>query len=136
MIQKVKSAIWTPLELKDGERYTDAKPMLSSIRRNLQQQHLRYLIAIADTEPGSLVSPDLHSMVRFTLRELSEQIGATLSKAKGDPSMLDFGSKAHLTECKSQIDRILSAPYVKLSRSGSVSGIYMQQQQQQQQQQN
>jgi hypothetical protein len=115
MIQKVRNAIWAPLDLADGQRYTETKPMLSSIRRNLQQQHLKYLIAIADSEPGNLVSPDLHSMVRFTLRELSEQIGNTLNKAKGDPSILDFGSRAHLTECKSRIDRILNAPYVKVS---------------------
>jgi hypothetical protein len=51
------------------------------------------------------MSKDLHAMVTLALQELSGKIGHALEGNK-----LDFASRAHLTECKSRIDRILSAP--------------------------
>jgi len=63
-----------------------------------------------------LVSIDLQNMVRYALRDLGDQIGKTLDSAKENNggSKIDFASRAHLTECKSQIDRVLNAPDIKL----------------------
>lgn len=114
LITKVRDAIWTGLNVPDNATFSDAKPLLTSIRRNLQRQHLQYLLAIADSESSSLVSPDIQSMTRFALRELAEQINGALTKARTEGgSRLDFATRAHLTECKAQIDRVLNAPYVK-----------------------
>jgi hypothetical protein len=116
LISSVRNIIWNNLTIPDDSKYTDAKPMLSSIRRNLQKQHLQYLLAMADTPSTTLISPDLQSMVRFALRELSVQIGGVLEKARSgaNGSRLDFASRAHLTECRSQIDRILNAPHIRV----------------------
>jgi hypothetical protein len=119
LITKVRDAIWTGLNIPDNATFTDAKPLLTSIRRNLQRQHLQYLLAIADAEPGALVSPDLQSTSRFALRELSDQINTALTQSRTaeNASRLDFASRAHLTECKSQIDRVLNAPHLKMPPS-------------------
>jgi hypothetical protein len=99
--------------------------MLSSIRRNLQKQHLQYMLASVDAPSGALTSPDLQSMVAFSMRELSDQICGVLEKTKsangnggatnGGPK-LDFATRAHLSECKSKIDRVLSAPHMPAAR--------------------
>ncbi len=110
-----RQIVWGDLDLPSGSQFTDAKPMLSSVRRNLQRQHLQYLLATVDSTPGALVSPDLQSMVAFSLRELSDQMGMVLDKARtANNGKLAFATKAHLTECKSKIDRVLNAPHIKM----------------------
>ena len=53
--------------------------------------------------PGQLVSPDLQSMVAFSLRELSDQMGVVLDKAKtANNGKLDFATKAHLQRVQEQ----------------------------------
>ena len=116
LLTSVRNIVWCNLTVAEDAAFTDSKPMMSSIRRNLQRQHLQYLLAIVDSEPGALVSADLQSMVRYTLRDLNQQIGKVLEKAKSadNGSKLDVGTRAHLTEAKSQIDRVLDAPYIKM----------------------
>jgi hypothetical protein len=117
LITKLRDEIWTLPE--DGEKFSDDKPAISSVRRNLQRQHLRLLLASASS--GNDLSPDLRSMVRMAARELSDRIGHTLDKAKVvEGSRLDFATKAHLTECKSVIDRTLSAPVINLNSSNDL----------------
>jgi hypothetical protein len=115
LVSGTRQIVWGDLDLPSGSQFTDAKPMLSSVRRNLQRQHLQYLLATVDSTPGALVSPDLQSMVAFSLRELSDQMGMVLDKARtANNGKLDFATKAHLTECKSKIDRVLNAPHIKM----------------------
>lgn len=120
LITSVSKAIWGGLEIDDNAKFDDAHPMLTSIRRNLQVQHLQYLLAIADSNAGRLTSPDLQNMVRFALRDLSGRIGKVLTAAKTDEggSRLDFATRGHLTECKSRIDRVLESPHIRMPSAG------------------
>ena len=107
LITTLRDQIWSDLERADRGTYTDAKPFISSLRRNLQRDHLFGITSLAVGRPGATMSKDLHAMVALALRELSEKIEQTLDRA-GD--RIDFASKAHLVESKSRIDRILDAP--------------------------
>ncbi|HEV8606474.1 MAG TPA: zinc-dependent metalloprotease [Tepidisphaeraceae bacterium] len=115
LIVTVRDTVWSGLTLDDGAKYTNAKPKFSSIRRNLQRQHLAYMLGIVDSESGRLVSPDLQDQVKYSLRELNEEIGNMLDKAEkpGASAKLDFATRAHLSECKSEIYRVLNAPHIK-----------------------
>jgi hypothetical protein len=114
LLTTLKEQIWPQLKSATSGNYTDAQPMISSISRNLQKLYLNQMLQMAQQTPGSGMSPDLSGMVRFSLRELSDQIGTALKQAApdGKPSRLDFASRGHLTECKSNIDRVLEAQYV------------------------
>jgi hypothetical protein len=116
LLTSVRDVIWSELGITSSDRkYTDAKPMISSIRRNLQRQHLAYLLAAASTRIGGMMSPDLQSMVRYTLRDLGDRINELLAKAKqpdGD-IQLDFATRAHLIECRDLIDKALDVQHVK-----------------------
>ena len=101
LLTGVKDAVWP-----DGIT-AEMKP--DGIRRNLQTQHLGYLIAIAESEPGRRVNSDVHNLVRYQLRQMSQAMGEALKA--GD---LDMEIAAHLTESKSRIDRVLEAPLVKV----------------------
>ena len=115
LIHRVRDTIWSELgSVNSEQKYTDAKPMISSIRRNLQRQHLAYMLAAAGGSRFSPMSPDLQSMVRFSLRELGDEITDVLGKAKTDGDLkLDFATRAHLVECRDQIDKALDVQHVK-----------------------
>ncbi len=115
LISRVRTIIWGGAKPASSVKYTDAKPLLTSVRRNLQRQHVQFMLAIAESKPGALVSADLHSMVCFTLRDLAQQIGTDLNNAG---ERLDLGSRAHLSETKAQIDRVLNAPYIQMPGFG------------------
>jgi hypothetical protein len=111
LISRVKGIVWGTLTTQGDQKYTDAKPMLSSLKRNLQRQYVSYMLAIAESKPGALVSADLQSMASYSMQELSDQIGKVLADS---PTKIDFATKAHLAQTKSQIDRTLNAPHIQM----------------------
>jgi hypothetical protein len=119
LINSVRDGLFGDLD--KGGRFTDAKPMLSSIKRNLQQQYIQNMLSVAELRSGTSVSPDLQNMVRFSLRELSARIG----KATENKDRLDFATRAHLTEAKIRIDRVLDAPFVPSGGGGGPIIIMM-----------
>ena len=120
LLTGVADAVWTKGLTVDAE-YSEAQPMYDSVRRNLQTQHLNYLSAIAQSEPGQLVSADVRNLVRYQLRQLSAKMGKALENA----GQLDMGTAAHLTESKSHIDRVLEAPMVSVEGGGGQTIIMM-----------
>jgi hypothetical protein len=121
LINRVKGMIWGNLTTSGDTKFTDAKPMTSSLRRNLQRQYVQYMLNIADAKPGTLVSADLQSMARYAMQELSDGIGKLLSN--GGDAKIDFATKAHLTQTKSQIDRVLNAPHIQMPAYGGGGSI-------------
>jgi hypothetical protein len=113
-VQLLTKVIWGDLKVPGDAAFTNAKPMLSSLKRNLQVQHLNYLLAAAESRPGALMSADLQSLIRFHLRELSTQIDGTLKEGQ----KIDLASRAHLTEARSRINRVLEAPSITLPSGG------------------
>ncbi|MFT3789117.1 MAG: zinc-dependent metalloprotease [Tepidisphaeraceae bacterium] len=111
LLTKTKELVWGKLEpLAAGKKFTDAQPMISSTRRNLQKQWLDLQIAMAKLPSGSVMNADLQSMVRGNLRDTAAQIAEILKQ----PAALDFATRSHLVETKSRIDRVLDAPELSL----------------------
>ncbi len=119
-LQRIQAACWADAidvqRLKNGT-WTDAKPFLSSIRRSLQREYLGLVEPLVRMRPGEALAPDLHAMVQYSVQKLSADLGAVLT---ADPKRLDFASQAHLSECKSRIDRMLSAELREYEQTGGV----------------
>ncbi len=115
LVKSVRDTIWSELDSQPSETTSDAKPYISAVRRGMQNTHLGYLVAIAETEPGDLVSSDLRNLVRYGLRELSDKIGKSLQTNK-----IDFATKGHLVEAKSRIDRTLDKPIINNMGGGEI----------------
>ena len=107
LIEGVSDAVWTAPE---GDGY-------DSIRRNLQMQHVDYLVALVDSEPGRLMSADVQNMVRYQMRQISGQIDAI------DAEQFDLATRAHLTEAKQRIDKVLDAPHMAEGMGGGGGGM-------------
>ncbi len=104
-LQRIQDACWAnSLDTKTiGEgTWTDTSPCISSIRRSLQREHLNLMEPLVRTQPGMVLSPDLHAMVQNCLRKLSGRLDQALATGK-----LDFASESHLASCKSRVDRML-----------------------------
>jgi hypothetical protein len=115
LLTSLRDDIWSELQSPDADKkYTDAAPMISSIRRNLQRQHLSYLLASASGR-SSYMSPDLQSMVRQEARDLGDRISEVLAKNKQSDSsgQIDFATRAHLSECRDEIDHALDVQHVR-----------------------
>lgn len=87
----------------DGE-WTDTAPFISDVRRSLQREYLGVVEPLVRTQPGRVISPDLHAMIRHSLEDASTQMAAVL-----DTKKLDFASTAHLESCRSRIERMLKS---------------------------
>ena len=113
LIVSMRDAVWRHLDGTGSGSYTDAQPFIRATSRNLQRAYTIMMLSLAQQLPGSGMSPDLNNMVRYALQELSDKIDATLKKTDGrdGKSRLDFASRAHLSQTKSHIDRVLNAQY-------------------------
>lgn len=111
LIRTVRDMVWSEIgdkALAATRPASDAVPMISPERRGMQDTHLQYLLATAESATELGLSPDLKNQARYALRELSERIKKTIDGR----AAMDFASRGHLVEAKSRIDRTLEKPMV------------------------
>ena len=113
VFRALTDSIWS--ELKQDDQH----PCCSTIRRNLQREHLSRLARIA-VRPGVDMSQlffvsfasdrgsypaDARSLARMHLKEINGLIASALQ----DRTKLDDSTRAHWEECRDQIDKVLDA---------------------------
>ncbi|MCH8005029.1 MAG: zinc-dependent metalloprotease [Planctomycetes bacterium] len=111
IIHGVTDSIWSELDNTYNGTYTVRQPMISSLRRNLQAEHLERLIdlTMTDTWFGASARP-ISNLSLFKLRQLNGKIQETLDQAG---YRIDLYSLAHLTEAKVLIEEVLNAQYIR-----------------------
>lgn len=111
LMNTVAGAIWTEIESSPSSSYSNRKPYISSLRRNLQREHLERLIDLSmpGTVRGAAGKP-VSNLATAELREIRERIKRIMdSDAAG---RIDDYSKAHLAEAGLRIDKVLDAQYI------------------------
>ena len=109
--------VWSELDTPAAtQKSSNAGPLISPERRGMQNTHLQYLIATADSSDAMDLTADLKNQARFALRELSRKLGTAIEPLNGGG--LDFATRAHLSEAKSKIDRTLEKPLVDAGAGG------------------
>jgi len=110
LLTAVHSEIWSELSAEVDGQYTDRSPMISSLRRNLQQEHMERLIDLMLPGVGnSAASKAITNLSVLQLTELKGKIDKLLEKSAAS---LDNYSRAHLVESSQRIDRVLDAEYI------------------------
>ena len=110
LLDTVSKAIWSELDETCDKEFTSRKPMISSLRRNLQREHLERLIDLSKpSSRGVEAYKPISNLVSVQLAELKkDKIDPILQgKKKVDPY-----TKAHLMDASIQIDKALKAAYV------------------------
>jgi hypothetical protein len=104
LIEKLTKSIYSEVEnVKEGE-FTNRKPAINSLRRNLQRT---YLSQISNLAMGNTAAPDDCQTIAFA--ELSSLDGRINAMLTNDKLKLDAYTKAHLAETSSRIKKVLDA---------------------------
>ncbi|MFW5653180.1 MAG: hypothetical protein ACOC0P_03970, partial [Planctomycetota bacterium] len=87
-------------------KYTNRKPMISSLRRNLQREYLTRLVDLSQQSSWGAPRP-----VQALSKEWLVELESTLDEMLGakDPKKLDDYSRSHLRECHARIKAALEA---------------------------
>jgi hypothetical protein len=109
MMDTISAAIWSELDGSPDKKHTERQPMVSSLRRNLQREHMERLIDLSMNAGTSAASKPISNLATMKLREISAKIGKIQGK---NAEKVDSYTLAHLTESKMRIDKALDAQYI------------------------
>lgn len=123
----VSDAVWAELDKTISRNHTARQPMISSLRRNLQSEHLKRLIDLSMPNPrfgasGKAVS----NLSVFKLREIKGKIDRIIER---NAARLDPYTLAHLDESRVRIEKSLDAQFIyntdALNRGGGGGIIFL-----------
>ncbi len=103
LIRRLTGTIYGETEKLQAGQYTERKPAISSLRRNLQRIYLQRLSQIALGETSA--PADCQSVAFMELKSLQERINKLLA---GNVN-LDTYTKAHLAESANRIGKVMDA---------------------------
>jgi hypothetical protein len=120
LLTEVTDSVWSELDERTDEHFTARQPMISSVRRNLQREHLDRLIDLS-LDDSSFVAAykPITNLSRMELRKISKKADRVLKNAN---SKVDPYTVAHLTEAKTRIDKALDANYTYNAGGGGGLG--------------
>jgi hypothetical protein len=109
LMGEVTDSAWSELDGGATGRYTARQPMISSMRRNLQREHLERLIDLAlTTETYDAASKPIATLAAMHLRELKGKADSLIEGGK----RVDPYSIAHLQDVSTRIGQALDAQYI------------------------
>jgi hypothetical protein len=110
LLDLISNEIWSELDGKPDGKYTARSPRISSLRRNLQHEHLERLIDL--TLPGNGSSAAYKAISNLCVMQLGELKDTIAEILATEQETLDAYSKAHLYEAQKRIEKALDASYV------------------------
>ncbi|MBL8892335.1 MAG: zinc-dependent metalloprotease [Planctomycetaceae bacterium] len=110
LLKSISAAVWTELGGGVDGVYNERKPAISSLRRNLQAEHVNRLIGLSreHSSPMAAMRP-ISTLARQELRELVAKIDGYLQAGDGK---LDVYTKAHLNDLQQRVTKFLDAQHV------------------------
>lgn len=110
LLDAISNEIWNELDAKIADKYSSREPMISSLRRNLQREHLERLIDL--TLPGNGSSAAYKAISNLCVLELQDMQAKISKLLKDSGDKLDPYTRGHLTEAEKRIGKALDASYV------------------------
>jgi len=103
VIQAVTDEVWSELDDMPGSS-TNRQPAISSLRRNLQSEHLARLIELSlEEDAGTPASRTIQSLVRMQLIDILAAINSA--------NATDAYTRAHLSDAAMKIEKALNAQF-------------------------
>ncbi|MBX3353425.1 MAG: zinc-dependent metalloprotease [Phycisphaeraceae bacterium] len=109
IMDTIKDSVWTELDKTPSKSYTNRDPMVSSLRRNLQRQHIDRLVALA--RPSASFGASGKPVANLAVLQMRE-LEAKLTKAVENKNRLDRYTLAHLADSHQRIKQALDAQYI------------------------
>ncbi|QEG01616.1 hypothetical protein Mal15_56940 [Stieleria maiorica] len=109
LLNSISDAAWKELESECPENRSNRQPMISSLRRNLQQEHVQRLIdLILEKNDGAAAYKPIGDLARMQLVDLMKKIDLRIKRCE---EKMDAYSRAHLHEVSMRIEQALKAGY-------------------------
>jgi hypothetical protein len=108
LMDGLRQEIWSELTKKLEGEVTARKPRISSLRRNLQREHMERLIDLVIIDSGNAAMKPISTLAMMQLRDLKRQIDGVVEARTG----LDSYSVAHLTEASSRIAKAIDGQFI------------------------
>ncbi|MFG0306682.1 MAG: zinc-dependent metalloprotease [Phycisphaerales bacterium JB040] len=107
----ISDAAWSELDGSHDGSFTARKPMVSSLRRNLQREHVSRLIDLSMDQGGySSAGKAVKTLATQQLRDLHARIESVLSN--GAQGKADPYTRAHFNEIALRIEKALDAQFI------------------------
>ena len=123
VMRTVKRSVWKELEGQPKAKYTPRTPLVSSLRRNLQREHVGRVVDLAlSGDDYGAASKVVASLARMQLRELKSTVEEFL---KQNRARLDDYSIAHLEDCHAQADKALNVTFTHRTNDSGGLGSFV-----------
>jgi hypothetical protein len=117
VIQAVTDEVWSELGNMPNDS-TNRNPAISSLRRNLQSEHLARLIELSlEEDAGSPASRTIQSLVRMQLVDILQAISSPTAIET------DAYTRAHLYDASKRIEKALNAQFTIGGDNGGGGGL-------------
>lgn len=127
VMTSITNEIWTELDASGGKSFDNRNPMISSLRRNLQREHLQRLVDLSmpDGFSGAASKP-VSNLALTHLREIRSKIDKVIDVKNFGKKNADDYSFAHLSEAALRIDKALDAQFIyNTNRMGGGGGRFI-----------
>ena len=106
LLNKVSDSIWTEIDDLDDGDFDERNPAISSLRRNLQAEHLQRLFDLANNRSNIAAMKPISNLAKMKLSKLQKEIESA-SKMELDPY-----TTAHLVDSNERIKKWIESLYV------------------------
>ncbi len=110
LLKALSTEIWSELNQKPAEGATARKPLVSSLRRNLQQEHIDRLITLS--LPGNGSGAAFKAVALLARQELVEIRDRVAKTSKDWGNKADPYTRAHLGRVEDQVTKVLDAQVI------------------------
>jgi hypothetical protein len=110
LLAAIGGEVWSELDQKPSEKHTARKPLISTLRQNLQREHVERLIDL--TFPGNDSTAAYKPICNLSVTELRSIRDKSAKALEEWKDQLDPYTVAHLSQVKDQITRALDANYI------------------------
>ena len=123
VLDTVHESVWTELYDEPGDDHDARNPYISSLRRNLQREHIERLIDMSMPSNGfGSASAPVQNLGRMHMENLKTVATTFLNKNKGN---IDPYTQAHLMDSIALLDRVQDAEYIYNSNEMGGGGTTM-----------
>ncbi len=109
LMSSVTDEIWSEIENAPAEKADEREPLVSSLRRNLQREHLSRLIDLSLPGSNTPASKSVSTLAVGHLKQIKEDIDTYIKEGDGK---IDAYTLAHLESAKVAIDKALDSQMI------------------------
>ena len=107
LLTTISDSIWSELEKTPKGKFSERKPTISSLRRNLQAEHIQRLMDLGVEKRGGAAMKPIANLATMNLRQLQTQL-----EESAENDNLDAYTKAHLQDALHRVTKWLDSQYV------------------------